>query len=81
MPTYIDHEQALEVLAAMGVDLSLRQIKRASEPDAHGQRRLPFFLDPIDGKLKIERETLRRIYIQRQVAAENNCAAFDDFSL
>lgn len=81
MPTYIDHEQALEVLADMGVKLNLRQIKRASEPDAHGQRKLPFFRDPIDGKLKIERETLRRIYIQRQVDAENACAVFEDFSL
>lgn len=81
MPTYIDHEQALSVLAEMGVDLSLRQIKRASEPDAQGQRKLPFFRDPIDGKLKIERETLRKIYIQRQVEAENTCAVFDDFSL
>lgn len=81
MPTYIDHEQALLVLGEMGVELSLRQIQRASEPDAHGQRKLPFFRDPIDGKLKIERETLRRIYLERQVRAENACAVLEDFSL
>lgn len=81
MPTYLDQEQARSLLADMGIDLNERQIKRAAEPNAAGQRKLPFFRDPIDGKLKIERESLRRIYFGLQAEAENNCAAFDDFTL
>lgn len=71
-PCYIDLEQARQVLSEMGVELTQRQIKRASEKDAHGRRRLPFFVDPIEGKLKIEKETLRSIYLKRQIEAERN---------
>lgn len=71
-PCYIDLEQARQVLAEMGVELTQRQMKRASEKDIHGRRRLPFFVDPIEGKLKIEKESLRNIYLQRQVEAERN---------
>jgi hypothetical protein len=71
-PCYIDLEQARQVLAEMGVELTQRQIKRASEKDIHGRRRLPFFVDPVEGKLKIEKESLRKIYLQRQVEAERN---------
>jgi hypothetical protein len=71
-PHYIDLEQAREVLAEMGVDLTQRQMKRAADKDAHGRRRLPFFVDPIEGKLKIEKDTLRRIYLKRQVEAERS---------
>lgn len=71
-PHYIDLEQAREVLAEMGVELTQRQMKRAADKDAHGRRRLPFFVDPIEGKLKIEKDTLRRIYLKRQVEAERN---------
>ena len=71
MPCYINLEQARQVLAEMGVELSSRQIKRASEPDAHGKRKLPFFVDPIEKKLKIEKGTLVNIYRQLQVDAEN----------
>ena len=60
MPTYIGLTQAREVLAEMGVDLNDRQIKRAAEMDASGRRKLPFFIDPIDGKLKIEKGSLVR---------------------
>lgn len=81
MPIYLDQDQAREALAEMGIALTARQIKRAAEPDARGRRRLPFFRDPIDGRLKIERETLRRLYIDRQVAAENSCGAFEDLTL
>lgn len=42
----------------MGVDLSARQMKRAAETDAFGRRKLPFFIDPIDKKLKIEKGRL-----------------------
>lgn len=71
-PHYINLEQARQVLAEMGVDLTTRQVKRAADPDAHGQRKLPFFVDPIEGKLKIEKGTLTEIYRRLQVDAENN---------
>lgn len=71
-PCYIDLEQARAVLAEMGVELTARQIKRAAETDAHGKRKLPFFIDPIEGKLKIEKQTLIGVYIRRQVEAERS---------
>lgn len=71
--TYIDIKQCRKVLAEMGIELSERQIKRAADPDPHGRRKLPFFIDPIDGRLKIERGILVRIYQQAQIDAENNC--------
>lgn len=71
-PQYIGLEEARQVLAEMGVELTPRQIKRAADMNPSGRRRLPFFVDPIEGKLKIEKETLRRIYINRQVAAERD---------
>ena len=70
-PRYIGLEKAREVLAGIGVELSIRQIKRAAEPDANGNRKLPFFVDPIEGKLKIERGTLVDIYRKLQIDAEN----------
>jgi hypothetical protein len=52
---YVDLEEARQVLAEMGVALSPRQMKRAADMDARGRRKLPFFLDPIEGRLKIEK--------------------------
>ena len=74
-PCYINLEQARETLAAMGVELTPRQMKRASEPDAYGRRKLPFFIDPIDKKLKIEKGTLINIYMRQQTEAER-CAKY-----
>ncbi|MEZ5551551.1 MAG: hypothetical protein R3E82_11720 [Pseudomonadales bacterium] len=71
-PFFIDLNQAREVLAEIGIDLNERQMKRAAEKDAMGQRKLPFFVDPIDKKLKIEKHTLMRIYNNCQVEAERN---------
>lgn len=71
-PFYIDLEQARSVLAEMGVELTERQIKRAAETDGQGRRKLPFFIDPIEGKLKIERQALVESYLRRQVAALNH---------
>lgn len=71
MPHYIDLDSAREVLADMGIDLNERQIKRAAEPDANGNRKLPFFIDPIDGRLKIEKQSLVDTYRRAQVEAEN----------
>jgi hypothetical protein len=70
-PCYIDLEEARRVLAEMGVALSARQMKRAADMDARGRRKLPFFLDPVEGRLKIEKGTLVRIYRDLQMKAEN----------
>ena len=71
-PCYVDLKQAREVLRGLGIELNERQMKRAAEPDAHGRRKLPFFLDPIDRRLKIEKGTLVRIYNQCQRDALEN---------
>lgn len=71
-PRYIDLDQARQVLAGMGIELNPRQMKRAADKDAAGRRKLPFFVDPIDGRLRIERGALARIYRELQVQAENS---------
>jgi len=71
-PCYIDLEQARHVLAEMGVELTPQQMKRAADKDGHGRRKLPFFIDPIEGTLKIEKDALVNIYMRRQVEAERN---------
>lgn len=77
-PCYINLEQARTVLAEMGIQLSKRQIKRAADKDASGRRRLPFFVDPIERKLKIEKGYLVKAYMKLQADAENNCKINDD---
>ena len=71
-PHYIDLEEARQVLAQIGVQLTLRQIQRAAEQDGQGRRKLPFFVDPIEGKLKIEKNDLISVYFRRQVEAQRN---------
>jgi hypothetical protein len=71
-PSYITLRQARVVLADLGIALSDRQMKRAAETDHAGRRKLPFFIDPIDGKLKIEKGSLVRIYQELQASAESN---------
>jgi hypothetical protein len=71
-PCYIDLDQARQVLSDMGISLNARQMKRAADKDASGNRKLPFFVDPIEGKLKIEKGTLVQIYRDLQIEAENN---------
>jgi len=71
-PCYIDLKQAQQVLSGMGVDLNDRQMKRAADKDAQGRRKLPFFVDPIDGRLKIEKGALVSIYNECRVEAEKN---------
>lgn len=72
-PHYLDLEEARQLLAEMNIHLTPRQIKRSSDMDAKGKRKLPWFIDPIEGRLKIERNTLLRAYFNRQVEAERNC--------
>ena len=71
-PIYIGLSEARVLLADMGVELSERQMKRAADMDAKGRRKLPFFVDPITGKLKIEKGALVAAYRRLQVEAENN---------
>ena len=71
-PCYIGLEEARTVLHEMGIELNERQMQRAAEKDATGKRKLPFFVDPVDGKLRIEKGTLVRIYREAQIDAENN---------
>lgn len=71
-PKYITLSEARQVLSNMGVEFNDRQMKRAADLDANGQRKLPFFIDPIDGKLKIEKGTLLKIYQRLQMEAEEN---------
>lgn len=76
-PCYIGLEQARQVLAEIGVELTPRQMKRAADRDAHGHRKLPFFVDPIEGTLKIEKGTLVSIYQQLQSEAVRDFADKD----
>lgn len=76
-PCYIGLEQARQVLAEIGVELTPRQMKRAADRDAHGHRKLPFFVDPIEGRLKIEKGTLVAIYQQLQSEAVRDFADKD----
>ena len=71
-PRYLGLEEARQVLAGMGVNLTLRQMQRAAEQDAQGRRKLPFFVDPIERKLKIEKNDLVSIYFRRQIEAQRN---------
>lgn len=72
-PFYLDFEQARQLLAEMNVHLTPRQIKRSSDMDSEGKRKLPWFIDPIEGRLKIERNALLSAYFNRQVDAERKC--------
>jgi len=74
-PQYLDIRQAIEALSCLGLELNERQMKRAAEKDLEGKRKLPFFIDPIDKKLKIEKNTLLNIYLNHQKTAEN-CAIY-----
>lgn len=71
-PYYLGLEDARQVLAGMGVNLTLRQMQRAAEQDAQGKRKLPFFVDPIEHRLKIEKDDLLSAYFNRQVEAQRN---------
>jgi hypothetical protein len=72
-PHYLDLEEARQLLAELNIHLTPRQIKRSSDMNANGKRKLPWFIDPIEGRLKIERNALLSAYFNRQVEAERNC--------
>ena len=71
-PKYVGIEGARRALSEIGIELSSRQIKRAADPDAAGKRKLPFFVDPITGTLKIEVGSLLAVYARCEVQAQNN---------
>lgn len=73
---YLNLNEARDELGALGIQFNERQMKRAAEPDAHGKRKLPFFIDPIDGRLKIERGLLLGIYSFAQLEA-NEAARYN----
>lgn len=54
----------------MNVVLTLRQIKRSADTDATGRHKLPWFINPIEGRLKIDKNALITAYFHRQVEAE-----------
>jgi hypothetical protein len=70
---YLDFDQVGALLDEMNIHLSRRQVKRSSEMNGQGKRKLPWFIDPIDGRLKIERNDVLAAYFNRQVEAERNC--------
>lgn len=72
-PHYIGLDEARQVLAEMGVMLTPRQMKRAADKDADGRRKLPFFIDPIEGTLKIERQDLIDAYVKQRQDAVRQC--------
>ncbi len=72
-PQFLGLEQARQVLAEMGIELNPRQMKRAADKDAKGRRKLPFFVDPVDGMLKIEKGSLVEVYRKLQIDAESQC--------
>jgi hypothetical protein len=71
-PCYLGLEDARQVLAGMGIHLTERQMQRAAEQDAQGRRKLPFFVDPIQHKLMIEKDDLLSAYFKKQVEAQRN---------
>ena len=77
---YLDLKEARSLLASIGREINERQMRRAAEPDATGKRKLPFFPDPISGKLIIEKNTLLAIYLHHQVGAEKT-ASYNPISI
>jgi hypothetical protein len=71
-PCYLGLEDARQVLAEMGIHLTERQMQRAAEQDAQGRRKLPFFVDPIQHRLMIEKDDLLSAYFRKQVEAQRN---------
>jgi hypothetical protein len=65
----LDKNQALEKLNSMGLNINMRQLTRAASPNERNRRALPFFKDPITGKLVIEEEALLNAYRVAQATA------------
>ena len=81
-PQYLDIRQAIEALSCLGLELNERQMKRAAEKDLEGKRKLPFFIDPIDKKLKMN-NLLPKLDVQynflTQTPKESNSLNIDNY--
>lgn len=73
MTQFITIDETIPTLAEIGIDMKLSQMKRAAEPDHNGLRKIPFFKDPIDGRLKIDKATLLGMYDTLHLEALDNC--------
>lgn len=73
MKQFITIDETIETLAEIGINMKLSQMKRAAEPDHNGLRKIPFFKDPIDGRLKIDKSTLIGMYQTLHTEALENC--------
>jgi len=73
MTHFITIDETIDTLAEIGIRMNLSQMKRAAEPDHNGLRKIPFFKDPIDGRLKIDRETLIGMYTSLHAEAMSKC--------
>lgn len=73
MTQFITIDETIDTLAEIGIKIKLSQIKRAAEPDHNGLRKIPFFKDPIDGRLKIDKSTLIGMYQALHSQALENC--------
>jgi len=65
---YVDKAGALEVLRAMNVNWTKRQIDWTAEPDVEGNRKWPWFLDA-KGVLRIDEGFVKAQFEQRQIKA------------
>lgn len=79
-PKYLGINAARQELARIGIELNERQMLRAAEIGADGRRKLPFFLCPIENRLKIERSTLLAIFSDRESAARMNARVLTESS-
>ncbi|ODT65017.1 MAG: hypothetical protein ABS75_33225 [Pelagibacterium sp. SCN 63-23] len=70
IPHYLTVQDAQSLLAQMNVHVNIRQLKRTAEMDGAGKRKLPWFVDPIEGRLMIEKSALLSAYFNRQHEAE-----------
>jgi len=73
MTQFITIDETIDTLAEIGIQMKLSQVKRAAEPDVNGLRKIPFFKDPIDGRLKIEKSTLIGMYQTLHSEALDHC--------
>lgn len=73
MTEFITIDETIETLAEIGIKMKLSQMKRAAEPDHEGLRKVPFFKDPIDGRLKINKATLLGMYDILHMEALESC--------
>lgn len=73
MTQFITINDTIDALAEIGIQMTLPQMKRAAEPDHNGLRKIPFFKDPIDGRLKIDRTTLIGMYSTLHNEALEHC--------